>query len=91
MFCIVYRMAEKYGMKLVFKKPFADYFNENITDRDHKALIARMSALEVSINHKTEPSKLSMQTMIRLLPKGAVRLGSAVFLNLLACRGDQIL
>ena len=82
MFCIVYRMAEKYGMKLVFKKPFADYFNENITDRDHKALIARMSALEVSMHHKTEPSELSMQTM---LPKGAVRLGSAVFLNLLAC------
>ena len=40
-------MAEKYGMKLVFKKTFADFFTENITDRDNKALISRMSALEV--------------------------------------------
>ena len=41
-------MAEKYGIKLVFKKPFADYFNENSADRDHRSLLSKMSALEVS-------------------------------------------
>ena len=47
----ILRMSEKYGMKLVFKKTFADYFSENIVDRDHKALIARMSALEVLLKY----------------------------------------
>ena len=47
----ILRMSEKYGMKLVFKKTFADYFTENIVDRDHKALIARMSALEVLLKY----------------------------------------
>ena len=46
-FFLLFRMTEKYGMKLVFKKTFADFFTENITDRDNKALISRMSALEV--------------------------------------------
>lgn len=45
-FPVLEKMAEKYGMKLVFKKTFADYFNENSTDRDHKSLLSRMSALE---------------------------------------------
>ena len=42
-------MAENYGMKLVFKKPFADYFNENCADRDHRSLLSKMSALEVGV------------------------------------------
>jgi len=41
------RMAEKHGMKLVLRQPFADYFNEHHTDREHRSLLMKMKALEV--------------------------------------------
>jgi len=40
-------MAEKHGMKLVLRQPFADYFNEHHTDREHRSLLMKMKALEV--------------------------------------------
>ena len=42
-------MAEKYNMKLVEKKTFADYFDEQITKEDGRGLIGRMQSLEVHI------------------------------------------
>ncbi len=43
------RMAEKYNMKLVEKKTFADYFDEKITSEDGRGLIGRMQSLEVRV------------------------------------------
>jgi len=40
-------MAKKYGMKLLFKVPFADYFQQKIHDSEHRGLIGRMQGLEV--------------------------------------------
>ncbi|XP_074645129.1 mRNA cap guanine-N(7) methyltransferase-like [Tubulanus polymorphus] len=40
------KLAEKYGMKLVSRKPFSEFFSENITKGDHRSLIGRMQALE---------------------------------------------
>ena len=34
-------------MKLVFRKPFAEFFNDNIRQGDGRGLIGRMQALEV--------------------------------------------
>lgn len=45
-FQVVEKMAEKYGMKLIFKKPFAEFFKEQITQNEGRALIGRMQALE---------------------------------------------
>ena len=42
-------MAEKYGMKLVYKTPFAEFFNKHVENRDHKNLLSRMQALEVNV------------------------------------------
>lgn len=41
------RMAEKYGMKLVYRKPFADLFEEHIKNGEGRGLIGRMQGLEV--------------------------------------------
>ena len=40
-------MAAEYGMKLVYRKPFADFFAEHIRKGDGRGLIGRMQALEV--------------------------------------------
>lgn len=45
-FPVLQKMAEKHGMKLVYKKPFADFFNEYVQDFEHKSLLGRMKALE---------------------------------------------
>ena len=43
----IYRLAEKHGVKLVYKQSFADFFDQHVQDRDHKNLLGRMKALEV--------------------------------------------
>ena len=43
----VYRMAEKYNMKLLFTFPFADYFQQKIRSSENRGLIGRMQGLEV--------------------------------------------
>ena len=45
----VYRMAEKYNMKLLFKAPFADYFQQKIHNSENRGLIGRMQGLEVKL------------------------------------------
>lgn len=39
-------MAKKYNMRLVFKKTFSEFFQEHVTDEQHKSLMQRMHALE---------------------------------------------
>ena len=46
-FFLFIRMAEKYGMKLIKRLSFADYFKENIEKGEARSLISRMQALEV--------------------------------------------
>ena len=46
-------MAAEYGMKLVYRKPFADFFSEHIRKGDGRGLIGRMQALEVGHSHNT--------------------------------------
>jgi len=41
-------LCEKYGMKLVEWKPFAQFFEENSKDKENFRLIRRMQALEVT-------------------------------------------
>lgn len=45
-FPVLEKMAEKYGMKLVDKVPFAEYFHKHIEDREYKGLLGKMQALE---------------------------------------------
>ncbi|XP_053402078.1 mRNA cap guanine-N7 methyltransferase-like [Mercenaria mercenaria] len=45
-FPVLEKMAEKHGMKLVYKTPFAEFFNKQVEDREHKNLLGRMQALE---------------------------------------------
>ncbi|KAK2181344.1 hypothetical protein NP493_403g06001 [Ridgeia piscesae] len=45
-FPLVEKMAAEYGMKLVYRKPFADFFAEHIRKGDGRGLIGRMQALE---------------------------------------------
>ncbi|MBN3308446.1 MCES methyltransferase, partial [Amia calva] len=45
-------MAKKYNMRLVFKKTFYEFFQEKIQDEEHKMLMKRMQALEVSFDLK---------------------------------------
>lgn len=41
------KMAEKYGLKLISKKPFAEFFNENVNVAgENRGLLGRMQALE---------------------------------------------
>jgi len=44
---IVCRMAQKYNMKLLFKVPFADYFEQKVHNSENRGLIGRMQGLEV--------------------------------------------
>jgi len=44
----LFRMAKKYNMKLLFKVPFAEYFQEKIHDGENRGLIGRMQGLEVN-------------------------------------------
>ncbi|KAI0213189.1 mRNA cap guanine-N7 methyltransferase [Lamellibrachia satsuma] len=46
-FPLVEKMAAEYGMKLVYKKPFAEFFDEHIRKGDGRGLIGRMQCLEV--------------------------------------------
>lgn len=43
-----FRMAAKYGMKLVYRKTFAEFFDEQIHNGEGRSLLGRMQALEVS-------------------------------------------
>ncbi|KAI0241378.1 mRNA cap guanine-N7 methyltransferase [Lamellibrachia satsuma] len=45
-FPLVEKMAAEYGMKLVYKKPFAEFFDEHIRKGDGRGLIGRMQCLE---------------------------------------------
>ena len=47
LYVFIYRLAEKHGVKLVYKQSFADFFDQHVQDRDHKNLLGRMKALEV--------------------------------------------
>ncbi|MCL4130929.1 UNVERIFIED_CONTAM: hypothetical protein GTU68_056874, partial [Idotea baltica] len=40
------RLAEKYGLELVYKKSFEDLYKEGINDRESRSLMFRMKALE---------------------------------------------
>lgn len=41
-------MAALFGMKLVNKHTFADFFKENLQDKDNLSLLNAMQALEAS-------------------------------------------
>ncbi|KAH3775480.1 mRNA cap guanine-N7 methyltransferase-like [Dreissena polymorpha] len=45
-FPVLEKMAEKYGVKLVYKQSFADFFNQNFVTREYKDLLSQMKALE---------------------------------------------
>ncbi|OWF56493.1 mRNA cap guanine-N7 methyltransferase-like [Mizuhopecten yessoensis] len=45
-FPVLEKMAEEFGMKLVYRKPFDEYFAEKSEMGEHRALLGRMSALE---------------------------------------------
>lgn len=49
-FPLLEKMAEKHGMKLVYREPFAEFFDEHIKDKkeytEFKNLLERMKALE---------------------------------------------
>ncbi|KAL4234369.1 hypothetical protein ACF0H5_006016 [Mactra antiquata] len=46
-FPVLEKMAEKHGMKLIYKTPFGEYFEHFVQDRDYKHLLSKMSALEM--------------------------------------------
>lgn len=45
-FPVLEKMAEEMGMKLVYRKPFDEYFAEKSEMGEHRSLLGRMSALE---------------------------------------------
>ncbi|XP_048770806.2 mRNA cap guanine-N7 methyltransferase-like [Ostrea edulis] len=45
-FPVLEKLAEEYGMKLVYKKSFADYFAENVEKGEHRNLLNKMQSLE---------------------------------------------
>ncbi|XP_048363123.1 mRNA cap guanine-N7 methyltransferase [Sphaerodactylus townsendi] len=45
-FPLLEEMAKKYGMKLVYKKTFLEFFEEKIKNEEHKMLLKQMQALE---------------------------------------------
>ncbi|KAK2166906.1 hypothetical protein NP493_1300g00064 [Ridgeia piscesae] len=45
-FPLVEKMVAEYGMKLVYREPFADFFTEHIRKGDGRDLLGRMQALE---------------------------------------------
>lgn len=46
-FIIVSRLAEDYGMKLLYRKSFAEFFSENAEKGEYQGLLNRMQGLEV--------------------------------------------
>jgi len=44
---ILFRMAQKYDMKLVYRMPFADFFEVHKRSNEGRGLLGRMQALEV--------------------------------------------
>lgn len=46
-------MAKKYGMKLVYKKTFQEFYEEKVKNEEHKILLKQMKALEVSVKNHT--------------------------------------
>lgn len=57
--CYFDRMAKKYSMKLVYKKTFREFYEENMKNEEHKMLLKRMKALEVNIEHANITFNLS--------------------------------
>lgn len=53
-------MAKKYGMKLVYKKTFREFYEEKVKNEEHKMLLKQMQALEVSKVHEMICHKLSV-------------------------------
>lgn len=47
LFEIVLRLAEDYGMKLLYRKSFAEFFSENAEKGEYRGLLNRMQGLEV--------------------------------------------
>ncbi|XP_061166649.1 mRNA cap guanine-N7 methyltransferase-like [Saccostrea echinata] len=45
-FPVLEKLAEDYGMKLVYKKTFADYFSENVEKGEYRNLLNKMQGLE---------------------------------------------
>lgn len=45
-FPVLEKMAEEFGMKLLLRKPFAEYFKEKSEQGDHNSLLRKMKALE---------------------------------------------
>ncbi|XP_077982335.1 mRNA cap guanine-N(7) methyltransferase-like [Glandiceps talaboti] len=45
-FPLLVKMAEKYKMKLVYKKTFAQFFKDMVKDKENEELLSRMQALE---------------------------------------------
>ncbi|XP_077208948.1 mRNA cap guanine-N(7) methyltransferase [Paroedura picta] len=45
-FPLLIEMAKKYGMRLVYKKTFREFFDEKIKNEEHKMLLKQMQALE---------------------------------------------
>ncbi|XP_013411042.1 mRNA cap guanine-N7 methyltransferase [Lingula anatina] len=45
-FPLLEKMAEKYNLKLLYKKPFHKYFEENSQQGDSRSLLGKMQALE---------------------------------------------
>ncbi|XP_006024173.1 mRNA cap guanine-N7 methyltransferase [Alligator sinensis] len=45
-FPLLEEMAKKYSMKLVYKKTFREFYEENMKNEEHKMLLKRMKALE---------------------------------------------
>ncbi|XP_053100042.1 mRNA cap guanine-N7 methyltransferase isoform X2 [Hemicordylus capensis] len=46
-FPLLVEMAKKYGMKLIYKKTFREFYEEKIKNEEHKMLLKQMQALEV--------------------------------------------
>ncbi|KAH0617836.1 hypothetical protein JD844_016468 [Phrynosoma platyrhinos] len=45
-FPLLIEMAKKYGMKLVYRKTFREFYEEKIKNEEHKLLLQQMQALE---------------------------------------------
>ncbi|XP_060133903.1 mRNA cap guanine-N7 methyltransferase [Zootoca vivipara] len=45
-FPLLVDMAKKYGMKLVYKKTFQEFYEEKVKNEEHKILLQQMQALE---------------------------------------------
>ncbi|XP_066479879.1 mRNA cap guanine-N7 methyltransferase isoform X2 [Tiliqua scincoides] len=46
-FPLLVEMAKKYGMRLIYKKTFREFYDEKIKNEDHKILLKQMQALEL--------------------------------------------